>query len=250
MKFTLVRHATSKIEINGVILLVDPMFSQKGTMDPVSNAPNEYRNPLVDLPFSLEAVLHGIDAVVLTHSHRDHYDDAAIELILKSTPIFCQPEDEDKLLTLGFSDVKAVHDTMLWNGISLTRTGGQHGTGELGKLMGTVSGFIMETAGEPSIYIAGDTVWCKEVEEAIEANNPEVIVLNGGKAQFLTGDPITMGETDIETVSRIAPASKIIVVHMESWNHCLLSRDELIRYIEVKQLSNIRVPMDGESMEL
>ncbi|WP_423800991.1 MBL fold metallo-hydrolase [Neobacillus sp. SAB-20_R2A] len=249
MKIQLIRHATVKISMNQYHFLVDPMFSSKGEMDPVGNAANKFRNPLVELPLPIETILHDIDAVILTHSHRDHFDDAAIKTIPKDLKIFCQPEDEDKLLGLGFSHVTKIKEEENWNGIHFTRTGGQHGSGELGKQMGPVSGFMMESAGEPSLYIAGDTIWCDEVEVAISEHSPEIIILNGGEAQFLTGDPITMGIKDIERVSEEAPSSKIIVVHMESWNHCLLSREELRGYIAKNGLRNVTIPSNGEIFE-
>lgn len=249
MKIQLIRHASLKIRINHFNFLVDPMFGAKGEMDPVANAANTFKNPLVELPFPIENVLEEIDAVILTHSHRDHFDDKAIKTIPKDLKIFCQPEDEEKLLGLGFSNVTKINQEQSWNGIRFTRTGGQHGTGELGKQMGPVSGFVIEAPGEPSLYIAGDTIWCDEVKNALREHSPEIIILNGGEAQFLTGNPITMGIKDIERVSVEAPSSKIIVVHMESWNHCLLSREELRGYIAKNGLSNVTVPSNGEFFE-
>ncbi|WP_373463205.1 MBL fold metallo-hydrolase [Bacillus sp. SORGH_AS_0510] len=249
LNIQLIRHATIKFRFKGKTMLVDPMFSTKGLLGPVANAANEYRNPLVDLPITVEEIVSDIDAIIITHTHRDHLDDQAIELLPKDLPVFCQPEDEEKLVGQGFKQVIKVQHETSWNGIQLTRTGGQHGTGELGKQMGPVSGFVLQAEGEPVIYLAGDTVWCTEVEEAISHFSPDVIVLNGGEAQFLTGDPITMGVKDIEKVHAASPSSKIVVVHMESWNHCLLTRSELKELITTHQLSNVFVPDNGVALE-
>lgn len=248
MNIQLIRHATIKLNLNGQTFLVDPMFSSKGLLGPVGNAANEYRNPLVDLPMAVEEIVSDSNAIIITHTHRDHLDDQAVELLPKDLPVFCQPEDEQKLLAQGFKQVINVQHETGWNGIKLLRTGGQHGTGELGKQMGPVSGFILQAPDEPVVYLAGDTIWCSEVEEAISRYSPEVIVLNGGEAQFLTGDPITMGVTDIEKIHTASPSSKIVVVHMESWNHCLLTRRELRDSITTHQLSNVFVPDDGVSL--
>ena len=48
----LLRHATLVIEIDGVKFLIDPMLSAKDAMDPVKNAGNDLRIPLVDIPVS------------------------------------------------------------------------------------------------------------------------------------------------------------------------------------------------------
>jgi L-ascorbate metabolism protein UlaG (beta-lactamase superfamily) len=246
MKIEFIRHSTIKIRMNHINLLVDPMLSRKGELDPVANAANSLRNPLVDLPVPIHEIIKEIDAVILTHTHRDHFDDTAIQALSKNVPIFCQPGDEKKLAALGFSNVTKIVNEVNWKGVQFTRTGGQHGTGELGKQMGPVSGFILKAEGEPCLYIAGDSIWCKEVENTILEHSPDHILLNGGEAQFLSGDPITMGIKDIENVILKAPASKIIVVHMEAWNHCLLSREELRLYIDKKGYTNVTVPLNGE----
>jgi len=248
MEIQLIRHATLKIEFNNHTILVDPMFSAKGSLGPVSNAANDDSNPLVSLPFTVDEIVKNVHAIIVTHLHRDHLDDAAIHSLPKDRAVFCQPGDEMKLLDLGFSNVMKVETELEWSGIKFSRTGGQHGTGELAKAMGQVSGFVLEADAEETLYIAGDTVWCDEVEDAIKTTKPKVIVLNGGEAQFLTGDPITMGFHDIEKVSRNAAESTIIVVHMESWNHCLLKRSTLNEAIEANEIRNVMVPDDGETI--
>ncbi|WP_423410383.1 MBL fold metallo-hydrolase [Heyndrickxia sp. MSNUG] len=248
MEFQLIRHSTLKIKFNNLTILVDPMFSQKGSLAPVSNAANDDRNPLVDLPVTVEEVIQDVDALIVTHLHRDHLDDAAIQTLPKDLPVFCQPEDDLKLLDFGFTNVMKVQKELEWSGIKLSRTGGRHGSGELAEAMGQVSGFVLASETEETLYIAGDTVWCDEVEDAIKTSKPKVIVLYGGEAQFLSGDPITMGINDIEKVSSFAPDSTIVVVHMETWNHCLLKRSTLKESVEAYELTNVIVPEDGEKI--
>ncbi|MEH7885374.1 MBL fold metallo-hydrolase [Bacillus sp. JJ1609] len=248
MNIQLIRHATLKIKFNNLTILVDPMFSPKGGLAPVADAANEDCNPLVSLPVKVEEIIEDVDAIIVTHLHRDHLDDAAIQTLPKELAVFCQTEDELKLLEYGFSNVVKVQSKWEWSGIKLSRTGGRHGTGELAKAMGPVSGFVLEADSEETFYVAGDTVWCDEVEDAINTYKPKVIILNGGEAQFLTGDPITMGSIDIEKVSRNAAESTIIVVHMESWNHCLLKRSTLKELVEANEIRNVIVPDDGEKI--
>lgn len=249
MKVQLIRHATLKINYKGKTFLVDPMLSCKNALPAVANSPNELKNPLVDLPVSIESILRGIDAVLISHLHRDHFDDEAIRSLPKDMPIFCQPEDEGKIHEYQFTQVTAIEKDLLWNGIKISRTRGEHGTGEIGKMMGAVSGFVLEGEGEKSLYLAGDTIWCKDVNEAILEYYPSVIILNGGEARFLQGEPITMGPKDISLVKEANPEARIVVVHMESWNHCLLTRNQLNEYIQNEELSHVVVPVDGDILE-
>jgi L-ascorbate metabolism protein UlaG (beta-lactamase superfamily) len=248
VQFRLLRHATLLLEINNRKILVDPMLAKKETMDPVGNAGNTFRIPMVDLPVNddeLKDLLKTIDAVFITHTHRDHWDAAAQQLINKQTPVFCQPADEEKILKQGFTHVTAIQDDLLWNSISIHRTKGQHGTGETGKLMGTVSGFVFSYS-DQTVYIAGDTIWCNDVKEAIEKYSPTHIIVNGGGAKFLTSDPITMTTEDVLTVSKNTKAT-ISVVHLETINHCLQKRSAFTEMVAANQLmGRIHIPLDGE----
>lgn len=245
-----IRHATSVIEYNGKRILIDPMFSAQGQLPATAGTPNQRPNPLVDLPVPLPELLN-VDAIVITHTHRDHLDDAAVEALAKHLPLLCQPADSEKLAELGFTDITAVAEQTEWLGINVHRIGGHHGTGEIGEKMGPVSGFVFAASGEPSLYVAGDTIWCAEVGAAIEAHDPDVIVLYAGAAQFLKGDPITMSTEDIKQVAVHAPQSKIVVEHMEAWNHCLLTRKELQEFLQQQGLSNqVWVPQDGQSVQI
>jgi hypothetical protein len=48
MQIQLIRHATLVVTLGDLKLLVDPMLSAAGAMDPVANAANQRRIPLMD----------------------------------------------------------------------------------------------------------------------------------------------------------------------------------------------------------
>jgi L-ascorbate metabolism protein UlaG (beta-lactamase superfamily) len=68
----------------------------------------------VPLPFPAERLVGEIDAVLVTHLHRDHFDEAAERLLPRDIPVFCQPADAKRLGELGFdarpngSDVRSL----------------------------------------------------------------------------------------------------------------------------------------------
>ncbi|HZY78976.1 MAG TPA: MBL fold metallo-hydrolase [Cyclobacteriaceae bacterium] len=245
----LLRHATLVVNIRNTSFLVDPMLSPKDAMDPVGNAESKSRIPMVDLPVSndeLSKILGDVDAILVTHTHRDHWDDVAQKMINKAKPVFCQPADLEKIKGQGFTDVHAIEDTASFKGITIHRTGGQHGTGEIGQRMGTVSGFVLEAAGE-SLYIAGDTIWCAEVEEALNKFKPQTTVVNAGGAQFLTGDPITMSAADVLKVSTFK--TRVVAVHMDTVNHCKVTREVLRNYLQEKDKTGlVFIPADGSKV--
>lgn len=247
MNIQLLRHATLLVTINGRLLLIDPMLSDKEAMPPIINSANDRRNPLVELT-APQGYLGTIDAILLTHTHRDHFDDAAAQSLPKDKPMLCQPEDVAKLKGLGFTEIIPVMEQTIWEGIQVVRTGGQHGTGDIGKMMAPVSGYVLKAEGEPSLYIAGDTIYCVEVEAALKIHCPAVAVVNGGGARFITGDPITMTPEDVEKLVAVAPNTKVVVVHLEAINHCLSTRADFHSCLEedVRQ-GRVFIPADGES---
>ena len=253
MKIHFVRHATFAFEMGDLRVLVDPMLAEAGTAPAVPNTPNERPNPLVGLPFGDEVVsdlIENTDAVLVTHTHNDHWDERARELIPKDRLVLCQPEDEARISGAGFTNVSAVDPGLAWKGLRFFRTGGRHGTGEIGAQMAPVSGFVIRAEGSPSLYVAGDTIWCEEVEEALLAHRPDVVVVNAGAAQFLEGDPITMTAEDVVRVCRAAPEARVIATHMEAINHCLLTRADLAEAIEDQGLSDrVGIPADSETLE-
>lgn len=253
MKFQLLRNATCLIETGGKKLLIDPMLGAKSAYDPVPWTSNGIRNPTVDLPFSpqqLEKLINSVDAVLITHTHNDHWDKAAQALIPPNKHLLVQPEDAAKLANQGFTHVETVVTATTLGELTITRTSGQHGTGEIGKRMGTVSGFVI-SGGKKRIYVAGDTIWCDEVKAAITLHKPDVIVLNAGGARFDHGDPIIMTSADVVDVCRHAPEAMIICVHMEALNHCYLKRSDLRHQIAEHGFSKrCFVPNDGAEISL
>lgn len=251
MRLRLIRHATLILECGGHSLIVDPMLDDAGARPAIQNSPNPRNNPLVGLPMPAEELIQGVEAVFVTHTHSDHWDGTAARNLPKNIPLFGQIEDEEKFWSQGFARVQSVTSSVKWNGIEITRTGGQHGRGEIAKAMAPVSGFVLRTSGEPTLYIAGDTIWCDEVETAIREHKPAVVVVNAGAAQFLEGDPITMTADDVITTCKAAPGAKVVAVHMESINHCLLTRDDLAFQLEAARVSNqVTIPPDGEWVEV
>lgn len=227
------------------MLLFDPMLDDVETRAAIEDSPNPRRNPLVPLPISAAEIVEDVDGVLVTHTHSDHWDTTAAELVRKNLPLFGQPEDEDKLRQQGFTNVQPIRTAETWSGIDIVRTGGQHGRGAIGKAMAPVSGFVLRASGEPTLYIAGDTIWCEEVKATLSEFKPQVVAVNAGAAQFLEGGAITMTADDVIETCRAVSSAKVVAVHMEAINHCLLTRADLAFQVEAARMQ-VLIPEDGE----
>jgi len=245
-----IRNATLIVDYAGKKFLVDPFLSDQGTYPPFPNsARQDKNNPLAGLPVSIDEVIAGVDAVIVTHTHLDHWDDAAKDALPKDVKLFTQnEEDKTEIEGAGFTNIEVLQEDTVFEGIHLIKTKGEHGRGEILKMAGLVCGVVFQHEDEKTLYIAGDTVWYEEVQRTIDAFHPEIIVVNGGDNQFLEGGSLVMGEEDIYEVHRAAPNAKIISVHMEAVNHWALSRKELRDFAQEKGMSSsLIVPNDGEA---
>ncbi|WP_340640261.1 MBL fold metallo-hydrolase [Bacillus atrophaeus] len=250
MNIQQIRNATLVVEYAGKTFLIDPMLAEKGTYPPFPNSPRQdQKNPLVSLPTSVDHMINNLDAVIVTHLHLDHFDDAAKDMLPKDIKMFVQNEEDAKeVRNVGFQNVEILTTDTDFEGIQLIKTKGEHGRGDILKLAGLVCGVVFKHQSEKTLYVAGDTVWYDAIQEEIDTHQPEIIVVNGGNNQFFEGGSLVMGKEDIYETYQAAPHAKIIVSHMEAVNHWALSREELKSFIHEKGMSShVLVPDDGES---
>jgi len=245
-----IRNATVVVDYAGKKFLIDPFLSEKGTLPPFPHsARQDQNNPLVSLPVSIEEVITDVDAVIVTHTHLDHWDDVAKDVLPKNIKLFTQnEEDKTEIEGAGFTNIEVLQENTVFEDLQLIKTKGEHGRGEILKMAGHVCGVVFKHEDEKTLYVAGDTVWYEEVQKTIDAHNPEVIVVNAGDNQFLQGGSLVMNKEDVYEVHKASPEATIIAVHMEAVNHWTLSREELKNFAEEKGMSSIvLVPNDGES---
>jgi len=255
MNITQIRSATLIVDYAGKRFLVDPMLSDQGEQDPFPGTPNAHlRNPLVPLPMPVDEVLR-VDAVIVTHLHRDHWDDAAARLVPHDLPLFAQNEaDRAKLAGQGFTNVGLIDGARL-GAVTLARTPGQHGSdkaiAKLGARLGEVCGVVFRAEGEKTLYLAGDTVWNDFVRQSIDVHAPGAIIVNCGDARIDAVGSIIMGKDDVLEVCRAAPSAAIVATHMEAVNHAVLSRAELRDFLTAHGLAGrVAIPADGETLQV
>jgi L-ascorbate metabolism protein UlaG (beta-lactamase superfamily) len=249
MQLQLIRNATLKLIYAGRTILIDPDLAAKHSRPSFTG---RSPNPMVDLPVPLAEIVAGLDLLIVSHLHRDHFD--AVEPIPAALPVLCQPGDEARIAERGFTQVTPVADALDWGGIHLTRTAGQHGISAVGRTMGAVAGFVFAAAGEPTIYWAGDTILYDEIYAAIDRYHPDMIITHSCGARWPddAGDPqlIVMDAAQTIAVVQAAPASIVIATHMEALDHATISRAELRAAAVAAGIPATRllIPADGEEL--
>lgn len=255
MRIQQVRNATLVIEYGGSRFLIDPMLAEQGAYPGLPGTVNSHLPyPTAALPVPVASLLD-VDAVIVTHTHPDHWDEAARTLVPKHLPVFVQHEADRALLaSQGFGDVRLLRDA-IFQGVTLRQTTGQHGSdaaiGAIGDILGEVCGVVFEHAGEDTLYLAGDTVWNAQVEDNLRRYNPQVVILNAGDARVIGLGAIIMDAQDVWQAYQAAPGATLIASHMEAVNHAVLTRRALREFaIEKSMTDRLRIPEDGEAYRL
>lgn len=225
MQIQLIRNATMRITYAGHLFLADPFFAPPFTRPSFTG---RSPNPLIELPLTPDEIMDGIEMIIVSHLHSDHFDPVAQELLPKNLPLFCQPGDADTIRTKGFENVRPLADAATWQGITITRVAARHGSSApvLGD-MGQGSGYVFQAENEPTVYWCGDTVWYEDPQATVRQFAPEVIITHSGGAVW--GPEQELIVMDAAQTVAVCEASQAIVlaIHTEALDHCLTSREEL-----------------------
>ncbi len=251
----LIRNATLRINYAGKNILLDPMLGEKGTE---MSALGVNLNPRVHLTMPVSEIVDGIDFVLLTHSHIDHYDDAAKRIIPKDMTWYVQPADYDTVAVKEhFVNTIVISDSIAIGEMTIIRIAGNHGRGKLGEMMGASSGYVLRAKGHPTLYIMGDCIWNEATKQAIATYHPDYVVVNSGGAilppMSKTDGPIIPNETETMQIMDDCPAqTRFIAVHMDAVDHCqttrAILRNEALHH--KADMNRLFIPADGDSIAL
>ncbi len=242
MIFTHIRHATSILKINNIEFLTDPFLSEKGSLPPVIFSRNKLRNPLTDLPVSANTIFKNSTHILVTHTHFDHFDKNNTP---KDFPIVCWDNDTKNIRKSGFKHIIPIRDEIEISGIQIKRFPAIHGKGFVNLLMGKCSSFLLKY-NDLKIFIAGDCIWTSSLKKHLLETAPDFIIVNGGRGSFTFGKPMTLSVDDIKEIAGIMHKSKIGIVHLNTLNHCIETREFCKE--QTREMPNIFIPEDGETI--
>ena len=150
-------HATVLIQVAGITILTDPIFDSPTIL---------YRRII---PFGVDIKdLPPIDVVLISHNHRDHFDESTLLYLKKHfDPVFLVPEGDKKwFIDRGYIKVE---ECMWWdayhyqNNVLFTFVPAWHWSqrGLFDYNTSLWGGWVIEAAGK-TIYFAGDTAYNKD----------------------------------------------------------------------------------------
>lgn len=158
LRVTIVGHATSLIQVAGLNLLTDPVWSQRASPFP-STGPRRVTAPGIafsDLP--------AIDTVLLSHNHYDHLDLATLDkLVARDDPLIVTPLGNDTIIRRRIRSARVV--TGNWGErfqvgadaeVFIVPANHWSSRGVRDRRMALWGGFVLRTTAA-RIYFAGDT---------------------------------------------------------------------------------------------
>jgi len=258
MKITQLRNATLIVHVGNRHILVDPMLAPKSALPPLRLLDGKrLRNPVVDLPSQTEAALKQVTHCLITHcqkGHFDHLDGYGKQWLRETqTPVICTPHDAAYLRKRGLH-VQALPDAHTQPSAFL---GGQirtvrctHGEGLVGRFMEHGVGYLIEMPGEPSLYLAGDTILTPRIRAFVTAHQPQVSVVPAGGARFDAGQDIIMGLGDVIAFTQLSTGT-VVANHLEAISHCPVTRHDLRAAAQRAGVGDrLLVPEDGQTVDL
>ena len=246
---TYVGGPTAILEWAGMRIVTDPTF----------DAPQVYEDPeestLVKTagPGVARADLGPVDLVLLSHhGHKDNLDWEGLELIATGPLTLSNQLAASELWggsVLGFDDWEQhrIGDA------TVTIVPALHGPPGSLAWVGPVVGFVLEQAGEPTVYVSGDNASLPLVEQiAGRFPNIDVALLFSGAARVPGLDAaLTLTSPDAAAAAKLLGSPRVVALHVEDWEHFSENRADLEAAFAGAGLSELLVPTPrGERVTL
>ena len=217
------------IEIDGLRLLTDPVLDPPGSEFDHGPVHLEKTNPAPVTPDRLGR----IDAVLLSHDqHADNLDQAGRKLLARVPRVLTTPEAASRLggAAEGLSDWESV--TLEGDAgegrVTVTAVPAQHGPEGTQEATGPVTGFLITTGDQKTIYVSGDTIPFEGTDEIASRYAPvDVALLHLGRVRLgpLGDAPLSMEADHAIEYAQALGARKVIPIHFEGWAHFTEGRD-------------------------
>ncbi|MFE3174430.1 MBL fold metallo-hydrolase [Amycolatopsis sp. NPDC059090] len=215
---------TALIEYGGTRLLTDPTFDAAGDYPIGARKLAKTAGPAVTA-----AEVGQVDAVLLSHDqHPDNLDVAGRKYALAAPLVLSTASARERI----GDPVRALANWESYDlsGVRVTAVPAQHGPDGSAHLVGEVTGFVLESEGQPTVYVSGDNASLDVVRQIAERfERIDIAVLFAGGAQTpLVGDAyLTLPSDGAAEAARILNARQVVPLHFEHWAHFTQGPDTL-----------------------
>ncbi len=166
-------HSSFLLEIDGVNILLDPMFGNTPSPHPMLGSPRFTK----DLPIEIEK-LPGIQIVIISHDHYDHLDYGSIKKLSEKVDAFYVPLGVSAHLEKWGVDENKIHELQWWDEVkagelTLVCAPSRHFSGRrlMDRFTTLWSSWVILGSNE-RIYFSGDSGYGPHFKEIGEAYGP------------------------------------------------------------------------------
>ncbi|MBI5840341.1 MAG: MBL fold metallo-hydrolase [Chloroflexi bacterium] len=254
-RLTHISAATTLLEIGSLRLLTDPVFDPAGGR--YSFGWGTGSTKLTAPSVSIDS-LGQIDAVLLSHDHHEDNLDKAGRAFLPKAKRVLTTTSGGRRLRGNAEEMQNWQSTILESSgtkVKVTATPAQHGPLFVRPFAGETIGFVLEWEGQQNgaLYITGDTIFYRGIEEVAERFTVSAVMLHLGRASFPVTGPIrfTMDVKDGVQAARVLNPRTIIPIHYEGWKHFREGRPAIEKgFAEAGLGDRLRWLNLGESTEI
>ncbi|TDW15367.1 MBL fold metallo-hydrolase [Kribbella kalugense] len=229
MEITHIGGPTAVLSLGGLTFLTDPAFDAPQDYQLGNRVMTKLTGPAIPA-----AELGPIDVVLVSHDeHKDNLDDAGRALLPSMPTVLSTPGAATR--------IAGVRGLESWESIDLPRPDGGvitvtavpalHGPEGAEKILGVVTGFVLQGDGIPTAYVSGDNASIGLVKEIADRFAPiDVAVLFAGAARtgLLDGASLTLTSTEAVEAAQLLTPATIIPVHTEGWAHFTEGPDQFV----------------------
>jgi L-ascorbate metabolism protein UlaG (beta-lactamase superfamily) len=245
-------HASVYVELDGVRLLVDPVFSEYAS--PFDLGPRRFHRPPIAL-----ADLPPIDAVLITHDHYDHLDMTAAQELARRGAAFHVPLGIGAHLERWGVPAARIREYEWWQeqalrGVRIVSTPTRHYSGRGLNRNGTLWTSWSVIGARHRFYVSGDTGYADHFRAIGEKLGPFDLsfVKVGAYGPGAGWADIHMSAEDAVRAHRDVRARRMVPVHWATFNLAFHAWDEPIRRTLAaaqEHKAEVLTPRIGEMMD-
>ncbi|MFG1912944.1 MBL fold metallo-hydrolase [Kribbella sp. NPDC048928] len=221
MKLTHIGGPTAVLNLGGLTFLIDPAFDEPRNYQlPGGRVMTKLTGPAIPV-----AELGPIDIALVSHDeHKDNLDDAGRALLPSIPTVLSTPGAAER--------IDGVRGLQNWESIDLPRPDGGvvtvtgvpalHGPEGAEKLLGVVTGFVLQGEGIPTVYVSGDNAslgYVKEIADRFPSIDVAILFAGAARTALLDGANLTLTSEDAVEAARILDGATVVPVHTEGWTH-------------------------------
>jgi L-ascorbate metabolism protein UlaG (beta-lactamase superfamily) len=247
LRATWLGHSTVLLEIDGLRVLTDPVWSERISPFGVV-APRRFQP--VPIPVS---ALPPLDAIVISHDHFDHLDHGTIVALLDRTTPFVVPLGLGMYLEAWGVPPARVIELDWWEsielrGLRLTATPSQHFSGRINNRNKTLwSSFVIETE-RRRVFFSGDTALTPEFEDVRAKFAPFDLVMLEVGGFHPSWDHVHLGPDNALEALRMLGGGPFMPVHWGTFNLALHAWDYPAEALHAKNI-DLLMPQLGAPFE-